>query len=1115
MKKTIFKKNMAQYFTGILLVSSLFGICTNVYCQEDDGAAPKLVGPNLVKNGSFEKGTKGWEGDTKKLFGAIKYEKAPHGKKVFLFKKKGKARGWCSIKNKISLEPGAMYMASVQVFAPLGKAFGVGLSIHENGNLLYSRGLKKDANALKEWQYVEAFFQVPDTVVDPVLSIGMGGKNSQYELMIDDVRLFKVGNPDSIKNADRIRGFTGDIKMVLKDGMYPSPMEYSGDNGGPSQNFNNHSKYFSDIMYSGRRSFGGFMMGRITEDITAKFPVADGDKKTLAQNIKIIKENPNNNPIITPAIIEKYMADEISRHPTFIRYNQATIETNRLDANLVKCTGPWSAGTKESMLWSDFVKNWANTYIMAKNWGVIDYNPANEPDHKSFKENYEDYAYRVSFTADAQRHAAKLATGKMGRVWGPTFAGHNKEALDLIAKKADHWIDVWDWHQYNGDTGSYINRSKDYTKRINEINTDGHKEPMAITEFNYVLGPKRTDTYHEYDDMNKILRQPIIMKTQIENNIWAAMRFSFTQLFKNSVSTTDMLEPHKYYYLIRSFNRAAIRPRYVVPFDISGDSLTQYGFVTRGPYSYFVVLINHIETGNTDLTVDLGVTGLTEGKAWVRQVSDSVNDRIVDTVAYSNGKLVVKQVPPMSMSVICIPRGEDVTKQEKPYVHRAFNNQGKIELWWKGNASVYRYSLLRKVGSGEWSVIDDNVQDHFYTDTNAPSGDLYYKLIPWIGDAKGPESDVIGPLQARQEKALFPHKVNFHGAKEMGKDWETVSGEWSIGSIFMKNSSTTIPGQQPSITVTGDTENWIDYNVRTVFKIKKAGDNAEAGMVFRYLDNKNYYLLRLQNSSKSILLSKFKDGKETVLSRVPMKGSSGKFKLEKSSYHARYDLNVSVNQGAISVYVKPFVRFGHNYATSFEFVDKDPIPSGKVGYYAAGDVQPFFDGLFVNANFIEPFNKGLDRWQKLSGDWELKGEQLTQTDLSPGWKLITGGNPTWKDTYFTARVRLEKGKGAAAVFFRFIDPDNNLRLEIGTDKSVRLVKRVDGKETELSRATYPIKNGEYYTLGATLDRNYAIYSINGWHLGDAFIYEPKLPAGKTALGTRGGSASFDDVEFNK
>ena len=99
------------------------------------------------------------------------------------------------------------------------------------------------------------------------------------------------------------------------------------------------------------------------------------------------------------------------------------------------------------------------------------------------------------------------------------------------------------------------------------------------------------------------------------------MRFTFNEMTTYDIATGDILKPYKYYYLVRAFNRAAIQPREVVPFEIDGESLTQYGFVTKGPYSYYVVLINHIKSGNTDLNIDLSSLGVLEGKAWIRLIA--------------------------------------------------------------------------------------------------------------------------------------------------------------------------------------------------------------------------------------------------------------------------------------------------------------------------------------------------------------------------------------------------------------------------------------------------------------------------------------------------------------
>ena len=174
---------------------------------------PHFIGENLVKNGGFEMGNQYWEGDAAKLIGSTASKLAIEGKKAFLYKKKPKKRGWLSVYQNIQLKPGKTYSVTAKVYAPRGVVFGINLSLTENDNLIYQRGLKKDANALKEWQDVEVFFQIPKDLKNPNLKVSMNGGNSKRNLLLDDVQIYEVAKTEVIETVEKITLFTGNISM--------------------------------------------------------------------------------------------------------------------------------------------------------------------------------------------------------------------------------------------------------------------------------------------------------------------------------------------------------------------------------------------------------------------------------------------------------------------------------------------------------------------------------------------------------------------------------------------------------------------------------------------------------------------------------------------------------------------------------------------------------------------------------------------------------------------------------------------------------------------------------------------------------------------------------------
>ena len=286
------------------MLPMLLGSFLNLYSSQVSTTSdtPQLIGDNLVKNGGFEMGNKHWVGNINQIIGSHATDLATEGKNAFLYKKKPNQRGWLSVYQNIALEPGKTYSVSAKVYAPLSIAFGINLNLTENNNTIYNRGLRKDANAMEEWQYVEVFVQIPDDLKSPKLKLSMNGGNSKNKLLLDDVRVYEIGNPETVKNIEKIKLFTGDIKMKLKEGAYPSPLVYSGDNSTLSKNFSNYSKYYSDILFNSVRKFGGFSMKHVNDTVRSRYLPKNEAQLNLFK--QIIKDDPLGNPILNPEIIE-------------------------------------------------------------------------------------------------------------------------------------------------------------------------------------------------------------------------------------------------------------------------------------------------------------------------------------------------------------------------------------------------------------------------------------------------------------------------------------------------------------------------------------------------------------------------------------------------------------------------------------------------------------------------------------------------------------------------------------------------------------------------------------------------------------------------------------------
>ncbi|WP_204787655.1 hypothetical protein [Paenibacillus oryzisoli] len=91
---------------------------------------------------------------------------------------------------------------------------------------------------------------------------------------------------------------------------------------------------------------------------------------------------------------------------------------------------------------------------------------------------------------------------------------------------------------------------------------------------------------------------------------------------------------------------------------------------------------------------------------------------------------------------------------------------------------------------------------------------------------------------------------NFESGNAQG--WTGLNGSWSIvldATTAYKQSTNTAA---EAVTTTGNT-NWTDYNIQADVNLKSSTNGAASGIIGRYKDNNNYYLLRLSTNQIQLL----------------------------------------------------------------------------------------------------------------------------------------------------------------------------------------------------------------------------------------------------------------------
>jgi len=190
--------------------------------------------------------------------------------------------------------------------------------------------------------------------------------------------------------------------------------------------------------------------------------------------------------------------------------------------------------------------------------------------------------------------------------------------------------------------------------------------------------------------------------------------------------------------------------------------------------------------------------------------------------------------------------------------------------------------------------------------------------------------------------------------------WRAISGNWAVKSLQNPGLSANAfsyagrpSGAGPAVALLGE-EWWDDYTFEV--SARQAG-GAGVGMVFRYVDDANYYLFRYAKASPTgvVQLVRIHEGREKVLAEK--KGT-----LKPAQW---YRLAVAARGPLLSAYVDGNLVFQER---------DDRLSFGQVGLYVADPGGVAFDDVFVGGErgVIEDFGGGRVSWYAKGGNWSVE-----------------------------------------------------------------------------------------------------------------------------------------------
>jgi hypothetical protein len=1073
-------------------------------------AEPAIEGSNLIKSPGFE--NEHWHWTRWDIAGSDKNEATVDGERVLHLYVSDHKKWWGSAFQEVELERGKTYRVSAHIAAPRGCKVGLGLEMKDpDGTVIYKRVVERDGNDWNgSFQKLGTYISIGQEVKKPVLRVHFDTsyKKEDGYAKVDLVEIHAISNPDAVNNVDRIEPFTGNVSLSLRGPTRPSQLLLIGDNA-----IDNGAHYYGDSLFNARRHFGGLGVEWPKSVANQYKPESLGAVDRLTAAMK-------DDPAMSPEAMDRMMSEQVSLHKDFAATAFNLSLTKRLGVTDLKVTGPWThywdkheepAHFAQSV-WGELPSLTAEAYYLAKGWGITQLAPLNEPDGKNWRGHWDLYQEMMLRSTKAQRLGTQLA-GKEATIWGPTLAGFG---MFELLERGDEWIDVFSWQQYNG--GMYIEQGEQAREAIEKYDSDGKFEPIAITEWDTTL-------LNSIDTRDQVGYGIIKIQSQINfvrSGAYGDFRFIFNELLPVDHSTGTAAKAHRAYYALRLANRAIATPREIVPFTIEGAAYGLSAFVTKGPNNLYVLFINSLEKRRTAMTIDVGTLGPSQATGIRREFSKKHNDAIVEKISVVDGKLTIPVLPEQSVSLIVIPHTKPEVIQA-PFVHRAFGTESGNELWWKNEPYVDAYTVERKIGDGDWAILAKGCTEAGYLDQEAPRDqNCLYRVTAEVGGSLGKTSDPVGPLRPLDSTQGFPFRDDFEHAKKISSQWTLVSGRWSITDHYDKRHLSP-QACETSVAVVGD-ETWSDYTVRTnVMFSDHAKEDVVIGLITRYQDQDNYYLVKLDNRERKVSLIKRRNGRETTLASSQMRGQKTykDWRLDQKhagGYASFMGYDITIDSVGSSFHVK---------VTSVEPVDRlefdaedneDPILAGQAGFFTQGSEarKACFQGITVDQVIRKDATDDLAMWKIDGKSWSVDAEGiLHNSEASTEYDVARLGDAKLRDSHALSRVRIKDETGQAALFLRYNGPDDHIRYELDANSDqIRLIARVAGKDTVLHEENRSIEAGRFYSLLIKLDRNLCLAYFDGYPLAEPMLFAPDLRPGPIAVGVRGSSASFDQVKIN-
>ncbi|MFN2440022.1 MAG: hypothetical protein ABR503_12540 [Chitinophagaceae bacterium] len=210
-------------------------------------------------------------------------------------------------------------------------------------------------------------------------------------------------------------------------------------------------------------------------------------------------------------------------------------------------------------------------------------------------------------------------------------------------------------------------------------------------------------------------------------------------------------------------------------------------------------------------------------------------------------------------------------------------------------------------------------------------------------NATGNSVDTLPKLNIEDRVVNTDTTLNFEESTEgsLPKDWVAPTGKWMVvkeeNNKVLKQSAAN-SGSTFNICV-NDKLVYQDLQLQVKLKAASGKEDQGGGLVWRYIDKNNYYIVRSNPLEKNVVLYKVENGKRKDL---PLVGKGRTYGMDALMQTAKWHtLRVNVQQNMFTVLF--------DGKELFKVKDDTFKEAGLVGVWTKADAQTYFDELTIQS----------------------------------------------------------------------------------------------------------------------------------------------------------------------